>query len=128
MRAGLSEVPTRLISASESGQTLSEREEIMAVGPFNDCIPLVLHASGVPRSEDRTCYRRNGIAVTTNICGEKNGRLGGPHDRPECEGQRHNRQWALGEISRCDFRRSELNPLVQVTVDGANSLCESGGD
>src|SRR5206468_9159056 len=99
-------------SASESSQTLRERREIVAVDPFDDCIPPVVHAFWVPRSEDRTCYRRDRVAVTTYICGEKNGRFGGRHDRPECEGQGHNRQWALGEISSCDFRRSELTPLA----------------
>jgi hypothetical protein len=50
-------------------------------------------------------------SLGADICGEKNGRLGGRHDCSECQSQRDNRQRSVGKVFGCDFRRSELSPF-----------------
>jgi len=60
---------TRRCSASESTQSLSERDEIVVVDHLDDRIPRVVHGLGTPRSEDRSCDGSNRVAIATDVCG-----------------------------------------------------------
>jgi len=85
-----------------------------------------VHGIGESRSEDRTCNgcKRKSLSPPIFVA-RRMAALAEDMAVPSARGQRDNRQRPFGEVSGCDFRGSELTPLVQVFVDGLNGLRES---
>ena len=82
-------VPFR--SAADCAQIPRNRSEIVAVNRFHDGVPLAVHGFWEPGSENRTCYRSNGVAITPDVCSNKNRGLSRLHQRPERQRERHDR-------------------------------------
>ena len=111
---------------AEFRQIVSERGQTMVIDGFDHGIPLFIHRIGEPRGQNRACYRRNRVAVSSDVRGEKDRRLGGLHHRRQCDRERHDRQRVVREILGSDIRGQERWPSVQIGVDGANRLREYG--